>query len=78
MGPTGNQGKPGGGWGHTLVDPLPIITFSMNTDGYYQITGSFGKVFNLVNWQFCGKLPNLKSANIISITLYGSTHNRQI
>ena len=53
MGPTGNQGKPGGGWGHTLVDPLPIITFSMNTDGYYQITGSFGKVFNLVNWQFC-------------------------
>jgi hypothetical protein len=25
---------------------------------------TIGEVFNLVNWQFCGKLLNLKSANV--------------
>ena len=33
------------------------------------IVGNFGEVFNLANWRFCGKSPNLKSANIISCTI---------
>ena len=28
----------------------------------YCIAGNFGEVFNLVNWRFYGKSPNLKSA----------------
>ena len=28
----------------------------------YRIVGNFGEVFNLANWRFYGKLPNLKSA----------------
>ena len=35
----------------------------------YRITGNFGEIFNLAIWWFCGKLPNLKSANIISYTI---------
>ena len=47
---------------------------------YHIIVGNFGKVFNLVNWRFCGKSLNLKPTNIISYTiaLYGSTHDHQI
>ena len=47
---------------------------------YYRIAGNFGKVFNLANWRFCGKSPNLKPANIIShtITLCRSACDRQI
>ena len=37
--------------------------------GEYCIAGNFGEVFNLVNWRFCGKSPNFKSANIISCTI---------
>ena len=33
----------------------------MNYD-IYRIAGNFGEVFNLVDWQFYGKSPNLKSA----------------
>ena len=29
---------------------------------YYCIVGNFGEGFNLANWRFYGKLPNLKSA----------------
>ena len=28
----------------------------------YCIAGNFGEVFNLANWRFYGKSPNLKSA----------------
>ena len=28
----------------------------------YRIAGNFGEVFNLANWQFSGKPPNLQSA----------------
>ena len=47
---------------------------------YICYTPYFGEVFNLVNWQFCRKLPNLKPTNIISYTIapYGSARNRQI
>ena len=43
----------------------------------YLTAGNFGKVFNLVNWRFCGKSPKV---NIISytITLCGSVRDRQI
>ena len=46
----------------------------------YRIAGNFGMVFNLVNWRFCGKSPNLKPANIISYTiaLCRSAHDCQI
>ena len=37
--------------------------------GPYHMVGNFGDVFDLVNWCFfCGKLPNLKSTNIIPYT----------
>ena len=46
----------------------------------YHIAGNFGEVFNLANWQFCGKSPNLKPANIIlyTIALCRSACDRQI
>ena len=30
----------------------------------YCIAGNYGEVFNLANWQFYEKLPNLKSATV--------------
>ena len=35
---------------------------SVNVDTEYRIVGNFGEVFNLANWRFYGKSPNLKSA----------------
>ena len=29
----------------------------------YCIAGNFGEIFNLANWRFCGKSPNLKPTN---------------
>ena len=31
-------------------------------DTTYRIAGNFGEVFNLANWRFYGRSPNLKSA----------------
>ena len=42
------------------------ILHGMEKD-YYCIAGNFGEVCNLANWQFCGKLPNLKPADIIFV-----------
>ena len=43
------------------------ITYTLNFvySGYmfciiYRIAGNFGEVFNLANWRFYGKSPNLK------------------
>ena len=36
----------------------------------------FGEVFNLANWRFSGKSPNLKSADIISCTIAESLGTR--
>ena len=46
----------------------------------YCIARNFGKVFNLANWRFWEKSPNLKPVNIISYTiaLCRSACNRQI
>ena len=33
-----------------------------NAQTKYRIAGNFGEVFNLANWRFYGKSPNLKSA----------------
>ena len=52
----------------------------IQTKVHISIAGNFGEIFNLANWRFCRKSPNLKSANIISCTiaLCGGAHNRQI
>ena len=57
-------------WGPTTKFNIIIV---------YRIAGNFGEVFNLANWRFCGKSPNLNVANIISYTttLYGSARDRQ-
>ena len=46
----------------------------------YRMEGNSGEVFNLVNWWFCWKSPNLKPANIVShtIALCRSARDRQI
>ena len=36
----------------------------------YRIAGNSGKVFNLANWQFYRKSPNLKSAIFYSDDMY--------
>ena len=33
----------------------------------YHIAGNFGEVFNLANWQVCGKSPNLKLPTIATL-----------
>ena len=42
---------------------FPLIYLSAMTQNivYHNIAGNFGEVFNLANWQFYGKSPNLKS-----------------
>ena len=47
---------------------------------YIPYGGKLWRGFNLANWWFCGKSPNLKPANIISYTiaLCGSAHDCQI
>ena len=46
----------------------------------YRIAVNFGEVFNLANWRFYRKSPNLKPANIMlyTITLHGRACDRQI
>ena len=34
----------------------------INNIPIYRIAVNFGEVFNLANWRFYGRLPNLKSA----------------
>ena len=69
------------GW-FTVIKNVLLCSWRGQPNTYlvYRIAGNFGKVFNLANWQFCGKSPNLKPANIISYTivLCGSARNRQI
>ena len=36
----------------------------------YRIAGNFGEVFNLANWRFHGRSPNLKSAIFYSDDMY--------
>ena len=54
-----------------------IRNSTLHVSGY---SGKLWRNFNLVNWQFCRKSPNLEPANIISYTiaLCGSTRDRQI
>ena len=48
----------------------------------YHIAANFGEVFNLANWQFCRKSPDLKPTNNImisyTIALCRSTRDHQI
>ena len=54
----------------TEVSSALVILHTLSHEALsYCIAGNFGKVFNLANWRFCGKSPNLKPANIISYTV---------
>ena len=47
----------------TCMDSIHSVYINMYYNcTYYRIVGNFGEVFNLANWQFYGKSPNLKSA----------------
>ena len=41
-----------------IID-VPLYQYSYHM---YRIVGNFGEVFNLANWRFYGRSPNLKSA----------------
>ena len=64
----------------TVDTQQPKYPTKLKINRLYHIEGNFGMVFNLANWQFCGKSPNLKPTNIISYTiaLCGSARDRQI
>ena len=54
-----------------LVSDIVHSYISFHLHHYaYSTEGNFGKVFNLVNWQICGKSPNLKSANIFNYAVF--------
>ena len=54
---------------HERVTACDVTDVTSAIETTYRIVGNFGEVFNLANWRFCGKLPNLKPANIISYTV---------
>ena len=43
-----------------LSQTIRCLKLKIRTD--YRIAGNFGEVFNLANWRFYRKSPNLKSA----------------
>ena len=43
------------------VSTLHVLACKHTFTATYSIAGNIGEVFNLANWQFYRKLPNLKS-----------------